>query len=277
MPAHTNVMAFRASLSVLGDGFVEAIANNTLEAIRAAAAASIAWTAHQRAGARDARATRVGRFGWKNQQASLVSFSADAYVNEMGITSPLQPDEPTSNGRSGRAITIGAGRPRRRRRRGRRAVRAVHAVDQGAAAGPRARRHRGREGRREHLQRDRLRDCHTREIVTAAPGTLINGGALKVAERAGQQDHSSVRRLPAARHRDRRRHRPERRAATRNKMRTAPLWGLRARGRFMHDGLSFELADAILRHGNQARSARGNFNALSQRSKDKLLAFLMSL
>ena len=26
--------------------------------------------------------------------------SADAYVNEMGITSPLQPDEPTSNGNS---------------------------------------------------------------------------------------------------------------------------------------------------------------------------------
>ena len=36
---------------------------------------------------------RVGRFGWKNQQASLESFSADAYLNEMGITSPLMPQE----------------------------------------------------------------------------------------------------------------------------------------------------------------------------------------
>ena len=42
---------------------------------------------------------RIGRFGWKNQHASLVSFSADAYLNEMGITSPLFPDENTSNGR----------------------------------------------------------------------------------------------------------------------------------------------------------------------------------
>ena len=30
---------------------------------------------------------RVGRFGWKNQHASLLSFSADAYLNEIGITS----------------------------------------------------------------------------------------------------------------------------------------------------------------------------------------------
>jgi CxxC motif-containing protein (DUF1111 family) len=36
-------------------------------------------------------ALRGGRFGWKNQHASLKSFSADAYLNEMGITSPLQP------------------------------------------------------------------------------------------------------------------------------------------------------------------------------------------
>ena len=44
-------------------------------------------------------AARLGRFGWKNQHASLVSFSADAYLNEMGITSPLFPDENTSSGR----------------------------------------------------------------------------------------------------------------------------------------------------------------------------------
>ena len=42
---------------------------------------------------------RIGRFGWKSQHASLVSFSADAYLNEMGITSPLFPDENTSAGR----------------------------------------------------------------------------------------------------------------------------------------------------------------------------------
>ena len=42
---------------------------------------------------------RIGRFGWKNQHASLLSFAADAYLNEMGITSPLFPTENTSSGR----------------------------------------------------------------------------------------------------------------------------------------------------------------------------------
>jgi CxxC motif-containing protein (DUF1111 family) len=42
---------------------------------------------------------RVGRFGWKNQEASLMNFSAGAYINEMGITNPLQLTENLSNGR----------------------------------------------------------------------------------------------------------------------------------------------------------------------------------
>jgi CxxC motif-containing protein (DUF1111 family) len=50
---------------------------------------------------------------------------------------------------------------------------------------------------------------------------------------------------------------------TRDKIRTAPLWGLRARGRLMHDAMSFSLTDAIQRHAGQADSTRSAFNALS--------------
>jgi len=39
--------------------------------------------------------TAIGRFGWAAQHASLLSFSADAYRNEMGVTSPLQPNDNT--------------------------------------------------------------------------------------------------------------------------------------------------------------------------------------
>jgi len=39
--------------------------------------------------------TGVGRFGWKDQRASLLSFSGDAYLNEMGITNRLFPGEVT--------------------------------------------------------------------------------------------------------------------------------------------------------------------------------------
>jgi CxxC motif-containing protein (DUF1111 family) len=43
--------------------------------------------------------TMVGRFGWKAQQATLLAFSADAYVNEMGVTNRFFPTEnaPNSN------------------------------------------------------------------------------------------------------------------------------------------------------------------------------------
>ena len=88
-----TVRTFRISTNTLGDGFVEAIANSTLLRIRDAQPASMRGTpaivpvleANGRA--------RIGRFGWKAQHASLVSFAADAYLNEMGITSPLLPNE----------------------------------------------------------------------------------------------------------------------------------------------------------------------------------------
>ena len=36
---------------------------------------------------------RAGRFGWKCQNATLATFAGDAYVNEMGITTPMFPAE----------------------------------------------------------------------------------------------------------------------------------------------------------------------------------------
>ena len=40
--------------------------------------------------------TGIGRFGWKDQHPSLLSFAADAYINEMGITNRLIPSENAS-------------------------------------------------------------------------------------------------------------------------------------------------------------------------------------
>ncbi len=91
MPGH-NVFATRSTLSVLGDGFVEAISNETLQDIANRQPSSQRGQLINVPVLEKPGTTRVGRFGHKAQQASLVSFSADAYVNEMGITSPLQPD-----------------------------------------------------------------------------------------------------------------------------------------------------------------------------------------
>ena len=41
--------------------------------------------------------------------------------------------------------------------------------------------------------------------------------------------------------------------SSRNKIRTAPLWGVRLRPRLMHDGVSLTLRDAILRHSGRGK------------------------
>ena len=62
-----------------------------------------------------------------------------------------------------------------------------------------------------------------------------------------------------------------------NEFRTAPLWGLSRRDRFMHDAKSNKIEDAILRHGGKAPTARENFEKLSPADRAALLAFLGSL
>ena len=273
LPAFTNVIALRATLGVLGDGFVEAIANDTLQNIAnnqpsAQRGQLISVPVLEKPGT-----TRIGRFGHKNQQASLVSFSADAYVNEMGITSPLQPDENTSNGNTvpdpvpglddeGIDVELFALFMRSTK---------VPPRDAARAASPSA------QAGSVIFNNIGCETCHTRTIVTASPGTLINGGAMRVSEALGNKvihpfadfllhdvgtGDGIVQNGPAS---------------TRNKVRTPPLWGLRARGRLMHDNLTFDLASAIARHGNQGAASRNAFNALSSNDKSRLMAFLLSL
>ncbi len=53
-------------------------------------------------------------------------------------------------------------------------------------------------------------------------------------------------------------------ADTANKLRTAPLWGLRIKARFMHDNASITLSDAIQRHAGEAQDVIASFNSLDR-------------
>ena len=64
---------------------------------------------------------------------------------------------------------------------------------------------------------------------------------------------------------------------TANKMRTAPLWGLRMRTRFMHDFESLTLDDAIRRHRGEAQQVAERFHDLSPSEKRQLITFLNTL
>lgn len=122
--------------------------------------------------------------------------------------------------------------------------------------------------------------CHVGSIPTAPPGTLINGGAFTVPDALGNRvihpfsdlmlhdvgTGDGIPILPTPEYQ-----------STANQMRTPPLWGLRTRSRLMHDGLTFTLNEAILRHGGQATASTRAFTRLTNAQKNQLIAFLRSL
>src|SRR5262245_19595578 len=102
-----NTRAFRTSLNVIGDGFVEAIDSNDIEAVRLSQPAGFVGTRIDVPVVEAGGLTRTGRFGWKNQHASLVFFSGDAYLNEMGITNVFDGSGGnTENNSLGRSVAV---------------------------------------------------------------------------------------------------------------------------------------------------------------------------
>jgi CxxC motif-containing protein (DUF1111 family) len=66
-------------------------------------------------------------------------------------------------------------------------------------------------------------------------------------------------------------------ASTQNKVRTAPLWGVRLRPQLMHDGQSVTLRDAILRHLGESEEVTERFRKLKRNDQEALIEFLKSL
>jgi CxxC motif-containing protein (DUF1111 family) len=272
----SEVRTFRTSLNVLGDGFVEAIDSNTLLAISNSQPAGQRGTFIQVPVLEAGGALRGGRFGWKNQHASLISFAADAYLNEMGITSPLQPTENTSNGNSVAAFDAVAdpedvdGEDVEEFATFMRATKApprdaVLAATADAIAGSNL------------FDSIGCGTCHVRNINTAPPGTVINGGELTVHAALGNKRihpfsdfllHDVGTGDGIVQNGGQ---------GTRNQVRTPALWGMRSKGRLMHDGESLTRNDAILRHGGQATSVINNYINLSTTNKNRLITFLNSL
>ena len=273
-----NTRTFRISPGTLGDGFVEAIANATLLSIRDRQPGSMRGTAVMVPVLEGNGEARVGRFGWKSQHASLASFSFDAYLNEMGITTPLLPEENTSGGRfvgmgSGYDYTPDPEDDGEDALAFADFMRATKAPSRGpitadVTAGEKL------------FKQVGCAVCHTDSIATAMPGSVINGGTLTVPPALGNKlihpysdfllhnvgtgDGIPILNTPEY-------------AATANQMRTAPLWGLRTRNRLMHDGLSFTLTEAITRHAGQAAGVTKRYTALTAAQKAQMLAFLNSL
>jgi CxxC motif-containing protein (DUF1111 family) len=269
LPPDTNVFARRVPIPLFGAGLVEAIPDETIRSLedpndrngdgvsgRAAIIVDI-----------ETGERRIGRFGWKAQHATLITFGADAYRNEMGITNDIFPQE------SAFGITPEQMRlcdpfndpedirdPRTRRR----------GIDNFASfmrfLAPVAR----------ETVTDQVRSgeqafsaigcatCHVPSLETGANANpLFHRKTVELFSDLLLHDVGTGDGIAQG-------------AAEPNEIRTPALWGLRFRRPLLHDGTA-TLEEAIHRHAREAELARRGFDRLSDADRAALLAFLGSL
>jgi CxxC motif-containing protein (DUF1111 family) len=214
----------------------------------------------------DTGQNELGRFGWKAQVATLHQFAGDAYLNEMGITNPTFPNENKPQGN--RPVPSPSECD---------PVAGLEDDGSGVDAfanfmrflAPASRRPVTDQGRRGEQVFSEIgcASCHVPTMTTGnnrvkalskKPVNLFSDLLLHdmgpgLADGIVQGD------------------------ATGSEFRTAPLWGLSRRDRFLHDGRSNTIAEAILLHGGEAQNARVGFERLNRSDHDALLAFLGSL
>jgi CxxC motif-containing protein (DUF1111 family) len=346
VPETETVRTLRITTNTLGDGYVEAIPDETLLRIRKEQCKA----SHGKICGQALKvlvpegADRIGRFGWKDQHASLLAFAADAYLNEMGITNRLQPNEVTTICNPPVATVVpntdltkitepnSLPDPTDNNLEDidhfasfMRALKAP-ARDDTAASTPEV------QHGAQLFTKIGCASCHIETIVTgkspAAPGgpglhpdalesrtihpysdfLLHNVGTgdgipIALVEHFGRERvEKRMRELAASPAPEAKQHNNKKTEdecsetfqtavlegekhpdllrdtlCASNKLRTAPLWGLRVRSRLMHDGASVELGDAVRRHQGEAEEVTERFSKLSPADKKALLAFLQSL
>jgi CxxC motif-containing protein (DUF1111 family) len=280
VPGAENIRTFRTSLNLFGDGFVEAIDSNTLVAIANnefnQTGGRINPLVQQVPVLEVPGQNRVGRFGWKNQLASLLSFSSDAYVNEMGISNRFNPTDFTTVCK----VTTDpedhdVGPPFAAGFQDIDAfalfMRSLKAPSRDNALAATSDAQAGQQ----IFNSIGCAICHVTSITTAPVGTVINAGAFTVPAALGNKIihpfgdfllHNIGTSDDITQN-----------GNNADFMRTAPLWGVRTRDRLMHDGESLTRNDAILRHAGEATFVINNYQALSTDQKNQLITFINSL
>jgi CxxC motif-containing protein (DUF1111 family) len=264
VPPSATITIHRRSTPLFGLGLVDATADADFVALARAEAARRDGTAG-RAGMVDnirAGMKTVGKFGWKAQVPTIFQFSGDAYLNEMGITTPDFTAESCPQGNCAEL----AHNP------------APGLNDDGSgpilltnfmtllAAPPRGTQNADTRDGEATFGRIGCNACHIDTLRTAS-------NPIAALSRQTYHPYSDFLLHDMGALGDD----IEMGAANGREMRTSPLWGLRFITRYLHDGRATTLEQAILAHDGQGRGARDRFDALTASAKAKMLAFLQSL
>ncbi len=203
-----------------------------------------------------ARALTPGRFGWKANSPHLAQQSAEAYVNDMGVTNPLFPETDGTHELTRDTLEAAVFYSQSL------GVPARTALDDAEVL-------RG-EGLFKSLG---CEQCHHESLET---------GEHAVAEVAHQRIHPYTDLLLHDLGPGLADGRPDG-AATGAEWRTPALWGLGLTqtvlpyAAYLHDGRARTLEEAILWHGGEAEAAREGFRGLAGADRAALVEFLGSL
>ncbi len=269
IPSQANVTALRLTTPLFGAGLIEAIPDS--EIMQGAAANRSDGVGGRASIVQDIATgeTRVGRFGWKAQHALLVSFAGDAYVNEIGITNRLFPQENAPNGNAALLAqcdltadpedttdpaTGKADIDRFADFMRMLAPPPVVALTSTAKAGA------------EVFVQTGCHACHQSTMVTGESTiAALDHKVVPLFSDLLLHDMGSLGDGIAQG------------TATPREMRTAPLWGLRARTVFLHDGRAATVDSAIRQHDGEAARARDRYVRSSPTLQAQLLQFLGSI
>ncbi|HYP90379.1 MAG TPA: di-heme oxidoredictase family protein, partial [Polyangiaceae bacterium] len=244
--------------AVFGRGYLEAIAAADIERLAAAA--------QQRQGSARGRLNRlkdgrIGRFGIKARLATLRDFAAEALNGDMGVTSPLRPEEPAGpeglrdDDKPGVDFTLDQ----------------VELLADYVRSLQIPERRASDDNGRALFESTQCGLCHVPSLTTAAdyPVKALSGVKAEVYTDLLLHDMGSS--LADGVTED---------GAGPREFRTAPLVGLRFLPRLLHDGRADSVEAAILAHDgadSEARDSVASFRALAPAERSALLEFVERL
>jgi len=264
VPPEATVIASRRTTPLFGLGLVDATPDNTFLAIALIQAIFNPSTAGRPSIVTDpvTHKPALGKFGWKAQVPSLFVFSGDAYLNEMGVTNPIFPDESCPQGN----CALLAGNPAPGLNDDGTGVERFNDFMTFLAPPPRGPRNFLTEYGNIVASVIGCLDCHAQTLQTGPHAvaaldhvTYHPFSDFLLHDMGSLGDGITQNR------------------ATGGLMRTQPLWGLRTQARMLHDGRATTIRQAILAHDGQGAASREAFQSLGFLDRSALIAFLQSL